>query len=246
MSHSAIPISLPIKEKDRPAEVWAIQPPPPESGDHLSRVEFERRYDAHPEIKKAELIEGVVYVASPVRFSQHSAPHSDVMGWLSVYRAATPGVVVGDNGTWRVDETNEVQPDAMMRLDPALGGRSWLDEMDYVNGAPELVVEIAASSASIDLHEKLRLYERVGVPEYIVVRTYERELDWFILREGVYQKLAPDTTGVLRSEIFPGLWLDSQALLAGDLATVLKVLEKGLASAEHAEFVKRNRVALDA
>ncbi len=238
MSRSATPVRIPTEEVATPTPV-ALDVPPLESGDHLSRAEFERRYEAHPEIKKAELIEGVVYVASPVRFQQHGRPHSDVMTWLGVYRAATPGVTVGDNATLRVDEDNEPQPDAMVRLEPELGGRSWIDEQDYVNGAPELIVEVAASSAALDLHKKLRLYERIGVQEYVAVQIYEGQVDWFVLREGRYQRLEPDEAGVLRSQVFPGLWLDPQALLKGDLATVLKVLQEGLASPEHAEFVKR-------
>jgi Uma2 family endonuclease len=166
------------------------------------------------------------------------------MTWLGVYRAATPDVMVLDNTTLRIDEDNEPQPDAMLRLDTALGGRSWIDEEDYVNGAPELIVEVAASSAALDLHKKLRLYERIGVQEYVAVQMYEQRVDWFVLREGSYQRLEPDEAGVLRSEVFPGLWLDAKALLTGDLATVLKVLQEGLASAEHAEFVEQlQRVA---
>ncbi len=156
-----------------------------------------------------------------------------------MYRAATPGVLVGDNATLRVDEENEPQPDAMMRLEPTLGGRSWIDAEDYVNGAPELIVEIAASSAAIDLHQKRQLYQRIGVPEYLAVQMYEQRVDWFVLREGKYEPLEADEAGVLRSTVFPGLWLDPQALLAGDLAKVLQVLQEGLAAPEHAQFVNR-------
>ncbi len=231
------PMPAQTQPQPPPQPVEAI--PPLESGDHLTRAEFERRYNAHPEIKKAELVQGVVYVTSAVRARQHGRPHSDVIGWLSVYRAATPGVMVLDNATLRVDEENEPQPDAMMRLEPELGGRSWIDEEDYVNGAPELIVEIAASSAALDLHKKKRLYERIGVQEYVAVQMYERRVDWFALQGGQYQPLEPDEKGVLRSRVFPGLWLDPQALLKGDLARVLQVLQKGLASPEHAHFVER-------
>jgi Uma2 family endonuclease len=239
MSRPSTPTLTPIRQPASAPPAPLAGPPPLESGDHLSRAEFERRYDAHPEIKKAELIEGVVFVATPVRAQQHGRPHSDVMTWLGVYRAATPDVMVLDNTTLRIDEDNEPQPDAMLRLDAALGGRSWIDEEDYVNGAPELIVEVAASSAALDLHKKLRLYERIGVQEYVAVQMYEQRVDWFVLREGSYQCLEPDEAGVLRSEVLPGLWLDPKALLAGDLATVLKVLQEGLASPEHAEFVEQ-------
>ena len=246
MSLQPAPTLSPTRQPPRPLAAPLPEPPPLNSGDHLSRAEFERRYEAHPEIKKAELIEGVVYVATPVRFEQHGRPHSDAITWLGVYRSATPGVVIGDNATLRLDGDNEPQPDAMVRLEPALGGRSRIDEDDYVEGPPELIVEIAASSASYDLHAKLRVYQRIGVPEYLVVQMYEQRVDWFALREGVYELLEPDEAGVLRSQVFPGLWLEPAALLAGELATVLDVLREGLASPEHGEFVERLRAAAGA
>jgi Uma2 family endonuclease len=217
--------------------------PPLNAGDRLSRAEFERRHQAHPEIKKAELIEGVVYMSTPVRFEEHGRPHSDVMGWLSVYRAATPGVLAGDNVTVRLDFENEVQPDALLRLEPEHGGRSYVTEDDYLEGPPELIVEIAASSAAYDLHVKHRVYARSGVQEYLAVQMYEQRVDWFVLREGVYETLTPDEDGVLRSEVFPGLWLQPAALWSGDLVAMLEVLQEGLASPEHAAFLTRLRTS---
>lgn len=211
--------------------------PPLNAGDRLTRAEFERRYLAHPEINKAELIEGVVHMPTPVHFTQHSQPHVDVVAWLGVYRAATPGVVGGDNATVRLDYENVVQPDALLRLEPGLGGRSQITDDDYLAGPPELVVEIAASSASYDLHNKRRVYARNGVQEYLVAQAYEQRVDWFVLREGAYETLQPDAAGVLRSEVFPGLWLPVDALWAGDLAAMLAVLQLGLTSPEHAAYV---------
>lgn len=222
-----------------PQSVPSLEPPPLHAGDRLSRAEFERRHQAHAEIKKAELIEGVVYMPTPVRFEQHGRPHSDVITWLGVYRAATLGVLVGDNVTVRLDYENEVQPDALLRLEPGAGGRSRVTEDDYLEGPPELIVEIAASSAAYDLHDKRRVYARTGVQEYLAVQMYEQRLDWFILREGVYETLEPDANGVLRSEVFPGLWLQPAALWSGDLAAMLAVLQEGLDSPEHADFLTR-------
>jgi len=213
--------------------------PPLENGDVLTRAEFERRYEAMPHLKKAELIEGVVYVPSPVRHRAHSHPHIHLTGWLVQYEAGTPGVEAGDNGTIRLDLDNEPQPDALLFIDPACGGQARIDADDYIEGAPELVAEVASSSASYDLHVKLRVYRRNGVREYIVWRVLEQELDWFVLRDGQYARLSVDAEGLLKSEVFPGLWLDPAALLRGDLATVLAVVQRGLASPEHAAFVAR-------
>lgn len=213
--------------------------PPLNAGDRLTRAEFERRYQAHPEINKAELVEGVVHMPSPVHFALHSQPHSDIVGWLAQYRAATPGVIVGDNATVRLDYENVVQPDVLLRLERHLGGHSYVTSDDYLAGPPELIVEIAASSASYDMHDKRRVYARNGVQEYLVAQAYEQRVVWFVLREGVYETLEPDSEGIQRSEVFPGLWLPADALWAGDLATMLTVLQQGLASPEHATFVAR-------
>src|SRR5205823_5660159 len=133
-------------------------PPPLEPGDRLSREEFERRYEAMPELKKAELIEGVVHLPSPVRMMRHGRPHAGIITWLGVYDANTAGVWVVDNTTLRLDLDNEPQPDAALMIEPDCGGQVRLTSDDYVEGAPELVAEVAASSASIDLHAKLRVY----------------------------------------------------------------------------------------
>ena len=158
-----------------------VGPPPLTAGDRSPRAEFERIYQAHPEVRRAELVEGVVYMPSPVHFAQHGLPHSYLMTWLGVYCAATPGLLPGDNVSVRLDFENVVQPDAVLRLDPKLGGRSRVSKDDYVEGPPELVVEIAASSAAYDLHDKRRVCARNGVQEYLAVQMYERKVDWFVL-----------------------------------------------------------------
>jgi Uma2 family endonuclease len=213
--------------------------PPLEPGDRLTRAEFERRYSAMPHLKKAELIEGVVYMPSPVRLKRHSNPHAHLVAWLALYESYTPGVIVGDNSTARLDLDNEPQPDALLMIAPECGGQARISEDDYVEGAPELVAEVASSSASFDRHTKLHVYRRNGVLEYLLWRTLDKDFDWFVLYEGEYKRIPPDADGIVRSHIFPGLWLDVPALLRGDLAAVLSVLQRGLATSEHADFVKR-------
>lgn len=213
--------------------------PPLEPGDRLTRDEFERRYAAMPHLKKAELIEGVVYMPSPVRVYRHGQPHFDLISWLGAYRAATIGVSGGDNTTARLDMDNEPQPDAMLLIEPARGGQVKITDDDYVEGAPELVAEIASSSVSFDLHTKFNVYRRCGVKEYIVRRVLDRAIDWFVLSHGAYERLAADSDGVLRSNTFPGLWLDAEALLAGDLARVLSVVQSGITSPQHGQTVKK-------
>jgi Uma2 family endonuclease len=216
--------------------------PPLAAGDRLTRAEFERRYKAMPNVKKAELIEGVVYMPSPVSTEGHGAPHADFIGWLVQYRAMTPGVQVGDNSTLRLDLDNEPQPDAFLRILPEFGGRSRTVD-GYVEGGPELVAEVAASSASYDLHDKLNAYRRNGVEEYVVWRVWDRAIDWFVLRGGRYEPAALSADGRYQSQVFPGLWLDAASLLKGDLARVLAVLQIGIASPEHGAFAARLKAA---
>ena len=211
--------------------------PPLESGDRLTRYEFERRYSAMPHVKKAELIEGIVYIASPVRYRSHGKPHGCLMTWLGVYEAATPGVGMANNGTVRLDADNELQPDGLLRIES--GGNSTISSDDYIEHAPELVAEVAASSAANDLYDKKKVYRRNGVQEYIVWQILENKLDWFSLQNGQYVSLSPDANGVIRSIIFPGLWLDVTALLASDMAKVLTVLQQGLNSKEHVDFIQQ-------
>lgn len=215
--------------------------PPLENGDHLTRYEFERRYQASRNIKKAELIDGIVHVRSSLRFRGPGEPHAGIGVWLGTYCAATPSAYGTDSAVVRLDLENEVQPDVLLRLEPRAGGRSRISEDDYIEGAPELIVEVASSSASYDLHDKLRVYRRNGVQEYVVWRVYDKQVDWFRLVQGEYVPLAPDESGVLHSQIFPGLRLAVRALLTGDLATVLAELQSGLQTPEHAAFVERLR-----
>lgn len=210
--------------------------PPLENGDCLTRSEFERRYQAMPALKKAELIEGVVYMASPVRVKSHGRPHAQLMGWLGVYCAATPGTDLADNATLRLDPDNEPQPDAMLWIE---GGQSFISDDDYAEGAPELVVEIAASSVSYDLHHKLKIYRRNGIQEYLVWSVLDRELHWFHLVEEKYQRQMPGADGIIESQVYPGLRLNVMALLAGRLHQVLADLQDGLASEAHAAFVRQ-------
>ncbi|WP_254507441.1 Uma2 family endonuclease [Anatilimnocola floriformis] len=216
----------------------AARVPPLQSGDRLSRDEFERRYKAMSAKVKCELIKGVVYVTPPpVSDEGHSQPHVRFVTWLGVYAAYTPGVVAGDNGTVRLDADSEPQPDALLRILPQHGGQSRTSQDDFVEGAPEFVAEIAASSASYDLHDKLDAYRRCGVREYVVWRTWDRMIDWFQLKDGQFVRQSPDSEGLLKSSTFPGLWLDPTALLSGNQARVLQILQQGLAAAEHQEFV---------
>ena len=181
---------------------------------------------------------------SPVKHNQHGVQHFDLNSWLGFYRALTPGVEGGCESTVRLDLDNEPQPDGFLSILPSHGGRAKRTEEGYLEGGPEVVAEVAASSVSYDLHAKFNAYRRNGVFEYIVWRVLDNQIDWFILREGQYERLAPDAQGIVRSRALPGLWLDVAAMIRGDMATVMTVLQQGLESKDHSEFVARlQRVA---
>ena len=212
--------------------------PPLEAGDHLDQPAFHERYEAMPPAFRAELIGGVVLVPSPLS-QGHGFYHALVMAWLVNYWIATPGTKTGDNMTTILGETSEPQPDGALLIDPASGGQTALPEDGYLTGPPELIVEVASSSASIDLHAKRRDYEQAGVLEYVVVVLRQGIIWWFVLQDGTYQEIFADADGIFRSRAFPGLWLHANALLQLDGVTVMDVLRQGLVTPEHAAFVQR-------
>jgi Uma2 family endonuclease len=209
-----------------------------ENGDHLDQKTFHERYEAMPPDTRAELIGGVVYMSSPQK-PRHGRMDPRLLHWLVEYATATPGTDVLANTTSILGPLSELQPDACLLLLPEYGGQTWEDERGYLAGAPELAAEISSSTESIDLHAKKRDYEKAGVREYIVVALRKNEVFWFIRRRGKFRDLPPGDDGIIRSETFPGLWLDPAALLRRDSKRLLALLRGGLASAEHAAFVKK-------
>src|SRR5262249_33047784 len=212
--------------------------PPLEAGDHLDQATFHARYEAMPPDFRAELIGGVVFVPSPLR-SEHGESHALVMGWLTNYWGATPGTQVRDNATAILGEESEPQPDATLVIEPASGGQSSVSEEGYATGPPELIAEVASSSESIDLHAKRRDYERAGVLEYVVVVLRQQAVRWFVLQDGAYREVEADASGLFKSTIFPGLWLDAPALLQHDVRQVMATLQQGVETPEHAAFVQQ-------
>jgi Uma2 family endonuclease len=216
-------------------------PPVPalQNGDRLTRDEFERRYEAMPGDRTAELIEGTVYMPPPVHASAHGEPHAHLMTWLGTYAAATPGVQVADNATIRLDLDNEPQPDGLLRIEEDAGGQSRISDDDYVEGPPELIVEVTHSSAAYDLHDKKQAYRRNGVQEYLVWQIEEEQVDWFVLEEGTYLSLSAGEDGRIESRTFPGLVLDVDALLEKNFDTVLAAVQEQIGTEVHQVFVER-------
>lgn len=217
--------------------------PPLEAGDRLTRPEFERRYDAMPELKNAELVEGVVYMGSPVNHVRHGKPHFHVNGWLNLYRFATIPVDGGDNSSLRLDLDNMPQPDAFLYNLPSCGGQVRIAEDGYIEAAPELIAEVASSSVSYDMNSKLHAYRRNGVKEYVVWRVRDHVVNWFTSEAGEFVSQSPGADGIYRSLILPGLWLDPVALIRDNRAAMLRVNAQGTTSPEHAAFVARLRAA---
>ena len=229
------------------SSIWSepltnVGPPvldPLETGDQLTRGEFLRRLDAVPEEERAELIEGIVFMAAAVRHPQHGRPQRLLIAWLDRYIEATPGSDGGLNATVVLDEDNVPQPDAYLLLPSEVGGQCQVVEAGYLEGPPALVAEVSASTKSIDLHLKFQAYRRNGISEYIVWRVRDKAIDWFVLQDGDYQLLPPDADGILKSRICPGLWLDPVALVKRRTKRVQEVLELGMATPEYREFAKR-------
>lgn len=220
------------------AVVHAPPLPPLEQGDHLDQQTFHARYEAMPPGTRAELIEGIVHMPSPAR-NTHGRAQTLAILWLATYDVATPGTKSVDNATDILGEESEPQPDGMLMILPEKGGSISINEHDYLVGPPELVVEVASSTESYDLHSKRREYERHGVKEYLVLALRQRRAFWFALRDGKFEELPAGDDAILRSQVYAGLWLDPNAIFNDDGKRLLEVLQLGLASPEHADFAAK-------
>lgn len=219
-------------------ETLPVKLPPLENGDHLDQPTFHARYEAMPEDCRAQLIGGIVYMGS-----RHNVPHSRAQGlvcrWLDEYAESTPGTETLLSHTHILGPHSEPEPDATLYVIPESSGQVWVDEDDYLNGVPDLIVEVARATESIDLHSKKLDYLKAGVPEYVVVTIRTRKVFWFIREHGKYTEVALPDDGIFRSRVFPGLWLDAEAMLSDHRRHLLTTLRKGLATPEHAAFVAR-------
>ena len=211
--------------------------PPLRDGDQMTREEFLRRWDAMPDLKWAELINGVVHMPSPIS-RIHWDFHFRLSSWLTYYVAATPGCAAGVAGTWLMTSNSAPQPDLSLEILPEHGGQSRV-EGAYLAGAPELAIEVSHTTSSHDSGEKLKLYERCGVREYLIVRPKSQRLVWRELVSGKYREIAPEPDETLHSRVFPGLWLNPTALWQSDLDGLAAVVRRGLKSAEHVAFVRK-------
>ena len=207
-----------------------------ENGDALDQKTFHARYAAMPEECRAELIGGIVYMASPQKVP-HSQAQKLVVRWLDEYAEATPGTETLLNNTQILGPDSEPEPDACLFITPECGGAVYLDEDEYLHGAPELIVEVSSSTESIDLHRKKQDYQKAGVREYVVLALRTQQVFWFVRRRGKYTEAPLPADGTFRSQVFPGLWLDAEATLGNHRQGVLGALRKGLATPEHAAFV---------
>ncbi len=220
-----------------------FRPPDLYAGQRLDRQAFyeriERLQQRGENTRGIERLEGVIYMPAAIRMEQHGEPQLAIVTWLGLFAAATPGVQGAGNATSRIDFDNDPEGDAVLRIRPEFGGQSSTDQRGYIVGAPELMVEITGSSAEKDLQLKFEIYRRNGVQEYLVWETTAEEFYWFQLQEGQYYRVLPDRSGQIRSRIFPGLWLDVAALLEGQLARVLQVVQERIASPAHQEFVSQ-------
>ncbi|HWE35905.1 MAG TPA: Uma2 family endonuclease [Isosphaeraceae bacterium] len=214
---------------------WTL--PPLAAGQRLDQPAFHARYEAMPPGTRAELIGGVVYMPSPLR-DDHGWTSHVVSGWLFHYERFTPGVRGADNATTKLGRSGEPQPDSLLRIPEGAGGRSRV-VVGFIVGTPELVVEVARSSRDVDLGPKRLDYERAGVLEHLFIGLDPNEVRWLALRGDRFEELPPGPDGLVRSEVFPGLWLDPAALFAGDLNALIDALERGLATPDHAAFVAR-------
>ncbi|HEX2751161.1 MAG TPA: Uma2 family endonuclease [Verrucomicrobiales bacterium] len=207
------------RSRSRKPTVWL------ENGYRLTTAEFLRRWEALPQIKRAELIEGIVYMPPPLRADSHAEPDALMHLWLGYYASQTAGVKLYANPTLILDRENTPQPDSVLCRIPSKGGRSFVNKEGYLTGPPELICEVSSSSAALDMNAKFAVYRRSGVQEYLVWLTGEKRVSWFVLEGGEYVPLI-ERAGLLKSRTFAGLVLDVKALLAMNGARVLAVQQR--------------------
>jgi hypothetical protein len=212
-------------------------------GDRLSRDEFERRYDAMPDLKKAVLIEGVVYLMPEHGHYHLGEARAKLIGWMGQYEYRIQGIEGSCNGSIRMEPESMAQPDVTLFLLPENGGRVLISDDDYLEGGPELVAHVVASRASYPRHANLSLYRRNGIRECLFWSVLDRDIEWLALREHGYDALREHEDGILRSEVSPGLWLDPDALIEDDCPALIDVIRRGLDTPEYTAFVERLRGA---
>lgn len=213
--------------------------PPLSHGDRLDFEEFCRRWDVTLGLKHAELINGQVYMNPPVNWDYHGLPTARIVGWLAQYEMETAGLELATDASVYFNSESCVQPDAALRIQDDFGGSSHKHSDGRLSGPPELIVEVAASTVSYDWHDKKELYAACGVAEYMIWLVYDRRIAWYRLEDGVYQPLPVERSGYIKSQVFPGLWLDSKSLLADQKSKVVATLRKGLSSSEYARFIEQ-------
>lgn len=209
--------------------------PPLQNGDRLDAQEFCRRWDVTPQLKHAELIGGEVYMNPPVSAGAHGKPHWQMNFWLGNYVVATDGLETISESSVHFGPQDLPQPDALLRIKEQFGGTSRMVHQE-LHGTPELIVEVAASCASYDLHNKKEQYSSHGVQEYLVWVVRERKFVWFHLENGDFAQLPQAKNGVIKSQIFPGLWLDTKAMLADNWPKILETLRRGMETDDYRVF----------
>ncbi len=206
-------------------------------GQHLTQSAFHKLYEAADDAVTAELIGGIVHLADKTS-RKHGRSHALLVHWLWAFDDATPGVEVYDNVTTIMGEDSEPQPDVCLVIHPDCGGQMRFTDDDYLEGAPELAVEVASCTESYDLHAKKKDYEKAGVKECLVVALRQSKVFWFVNQGGRFAEQEPDADGRFCSTVFPGLWLDPNSLLELNSRKVLATLKEGLATKDHAEFAE--------
>lgn len=212
---------------------------PLEHGERLTRAEFERRYRPRPDIKKVELLEGVVHLKPATATQQYANHHAILKSWLEMYLVSTPGVRAAHNYRLRLDEQSEPQPDFCVWIEDICGGQTEILPDGFLQGVPELIIEVAPDSTSYELREKYHTYRRAGVQEYLVLQVQGQKSGWFAWSQGEYFPLFPNNKGVLQSQAFAGLWFAAAAFWQGEGTDLKAALRQGLITTQHADFVEQ-------
>ena len=174
-------------------------------------------YALVPDRQKADLLDGVIYVASPDTY--HGDQYTNFLARLlaGFCEARDLGKVFGSRFAFRLSPHRCPEPDVAV----VLASRLHLVDDHGMTGGPDVAVEVVSrDSRTRDYRDKRRIYEESGVSEYWLVDPIKGRADFLVLEAGKYQSAVLDDGSIFRSRVLPGFFLDGRWLFGEDLPKV--------------------------
>ena len=198
----------------------------------VKRITFEEYLDSLTEESKGDLFDGLLYMQTPP-----SDAHEEIFGFLfdilrNYVLEKNLGVVRGSRTAIRFAEEHGTQPDIVF----ISNARRHLIYPYYIDGAPEVVVEILSpSTRKLDRGKKMALYAENGVLEYWQVDPEDQTAKFLRNNDGVWAPMPVGGDGIFHSEAISGFWLNVQWLFTEEPLSGLKIVPTILAGNKRKE-----------